>query len=368
MIASLHQLKQQKRALIRAYAKADDREGLRQVVVTVAPLVIAWGFAAWSLHVSLWLTAAATVAICVLLIRVFSLMHECGHGCLFRKPSLNRGVGFLFGVLTGMPQYVWSQHHLYHHQTNGNWDRYRGARATLTLQEYEKLSGLQQRLYRWTRHVAFSPVAGFVYLIFNPRFNWMRGSVSLLIHLASGKPSATFRTRLWKNFREYRHQSANNAVLLAAWALMGWALGPAAFFAIYLTSLSLSGAVGIALFTVQHNFEHSCASDEAGWDIDAGAITGTSFLILPGWINWATANIGYHHIHHLSSMIPGYALPQCHEEYRELFAGVRRITLGQVPAHLKCILWDTAAGRIITVREYRQQRAALPAVALTTAA
>ena len=352
--------KEQKRVLIRAYANASDRAGVQQVVTTVVPLAIVCGFAVWSLHVSYWLTAAATLAISVLMARVFSLMHDAGHGCLFRTQSLNRAVGFLFGVATGMPQFVWAQHHLYHHQTNGNWDRYRGARATLTIPEYEALSSVQQWLYRSTRHVSFSPVAGFVYLIFNPRFNWFIGSFALLIHVVSGKPTGTFTTPKWKTFKEYRHQSANNVVLISLWVLLSWAIGPVAFFAIYLTSVSIAGAVGIALFTVQHNFEHAYASAEEGWDLDEGALAGTSFLILPGWLNWATANIGFHHIHHLSSAIPGYSLPKCHDEYRDLFTGVTRITLAQIPGHLKCILWDTRARRIISVREYRQLKFGSP--------
>jgi fatty acid desaturase len=34
---------------------------------------------------------------------------------LFRSQWLNRAFGFLLGVVSGMPQYVWSQHHNYHH-------------------------------------------------------------------------------------------------------------------------------------------------------------------------------------------------------------------------------------------------------------
>lgn len=365
---SSSQFKEQKRALIRAHANASDRDGFRQVAATLAPLSIVCGVAAWSLHVSYWLTAAATLALAVLMLRLFSLMHECGHGSLFRTPWLNRAVGFLFGVATGMPQYVWSQHHLHHHQTNGNWDRYRGARATLTIAEYEALSGVQQWFYRFTRHPVFTPVAGFLYLIFNPRVNWLMGSAALLFHVLSRKiaqprvpfsaHAATFKTRLWKSAKEYRHQSANNVVLLSLWVVLSWAVGPAAFFAIYLTSLSLAGGVGIALFTVQHNFEHSYASNETGWDLDAGALSGTSFLILPAWLNWVTANIGFHHVHHLSSAIPGSRLPACHDEYQGLFAGVPRITLTQIPRHLKCILWDTRAQRIISVLAYQQQKAA----------
>ena len=109
------------------------------------------------------------------------------------------------------------------------------------------------------------------------------------------------------------------------------------------------------MFTVQHNFEHSYAREGSDWDYDAGAIEGSSFLILPRWLNWFTANIAYHHIHHLSAKIPNYRLIECHNAYRELFSDVTRVKLSHVPKSLKCILWDRSAQRIISVAEYRQQ-------------
>ena len=354
-------LKQQKRTLIRSFATSTDRRGALEVLATLVPFLLLWGIAAWSLQVSWWITAAATLGIAVILVRVFVLMHECGHGSLFGTQRYNRSVGFALGVLSGMPQYVWSQHHHHHHRTNGNWDEYRGPLCTLSVDEYASLSRFQQRVYRYTRHIALAPLAGFIYLILNPRVNWMKGSVALGWHVLRRKlaepnvsmraHAATFQTRLWKNAREYRHQPGNNLVLLSAWALMSWAMGPGAFFAIYLTSLSIAGAAGIVLFTVQHNFESAYASESADWDIDVGALDGTSFLVLPRWLHWATANIGYHHVHHLSAAIPCYHLPACHEEYRHLFTGVKRITLARVPHHLRFMLWDNDARRIVSLRD-----------------
>ena len=40
---------------------------------------------------------------------------------------------------------------------------------------------------------------------------------------------------------------------------------------------------------------------------------GSSFYRLPALLNWFSGNIGYHHIHHLSSRIPNYNLRACHE-------------------------------------------------------
>jgi omega-6 fatty acid desaturase (delta-12 desaturase) len=360
--------KEQKGALVREHARSRDVSGWLAVCVTLVPLAVLWWLAAQSLHTSGWITAALIPPMTVLMIRVFSLMHECGHGSLFRTQALNRGNGFILGVISGMPQFVWSQHHNYHHQTNGNWDKYRGPVSTLSVAEYAALSPGRQRFYGFARQLVFAPLGGFVYLLWNPRVNWIRGSLALAAHVLAAKlrqprvscraHAATFATRLWKSPREYWHMSANNLVLLSLWTLGCWALGPLAFFAIYVTSVSLAGGVGIALFTVQHNFEDSYASADPEWTLDAGAFDGTSYLVLPAWLNWATANIGYHHIHHLSAAIPGYCLPRCHAENEALFAGVTRITLAEIPRHLKCILWDAQGRRIISVRDYERQRAA----------
>jgi omega-6 fatty acid desaturase (delta-12 desaturase) len=342
---------------------------LLQVLTTLAALVVLWVLAVLSLDVSAWLTAVVIVAMCLFTLRVFALMHDCGHGSLFRTPRLNRGFGFLLGVLAGMPQYVWSRHHHYHHTHNGNWDRYRGPYTTLSVGEYAAMSDMQQRLYQCKCSILLAPLVGFIYLIFNPRFTWLKGSIALVVHIAGKKiaqpgvsmkaHAATFKTRYWQSPKEYWHMFWNNTVLLSGWTAMCWICGPAVFFPIYLVSVSLAGGAGIVLFTVQHNFEHAYASGDANWDFDSGAINGTSFLILPGFLNWFTANIGYHHIHHLSPKIPNYCLVECHNTHRHLFAEVRRLRLSDVQNSLKCILWDTRAQRIITVAEYRAMESAI---------
>ena len=235
---------------------------------------------------------------------------------------MNRAMGFVFGVISGMPQYVWAQHHDYHHRNNGNWDKYRGPLSTMSVEEYAQMSPSKQRMYRLTRHIALAPLGGFVYLIFNPRFNWLKGNLALVAHLLRGRSPASFQTRYWKNWREYRHMSANNMVLLSLWWAMSALIGTGLFFLLYLTSLSVAGGVGIMLFTVQHNFEHAYAASNETWDYDVGATHGTSFLVLPSWLNWFTANIGYHHVHHLSAAIPNYRLVQCHRENADLFEQV----------------------------------------------
>jgi omega-6 fatty acid desaturase (delta-12 desaturase) len=358
-------MKQQKRTIILRHAQADNVKALTQVLTTLASPVLLWWIAVLSVDVSRWLTVATVLLISLFTLRAFALMHECGHGSLFRTPRLNRAFGFLLGVVSGMPQYVWSQHHSYHHNNNGNWEKYRGPYTTPSVDEYAAMTNPQRLLYRGKCSIALAPFVGFVYLIFNPRFTWLKGSIGLLGHIIGGKVAqpglslkahaASYETRYWQSQKQYWHMFWNNVVLLSVWVLMCWAIGTARFFTIYLISVSLAGGAGILLFTVQHNFEHSYASDSSHWDYDTGAIEGTSFLILPRWLNWFTANIGFHHIHHLSSRIPNYRLIGCHNEYRHLFTDVTRVKLAQIPKALKYILWDARAQRIISVAEYRQQ-------------
>lgn len=344
------------------YARSDDLKGLTQTLTTLVLLGLLWCLAGSG--ISFWLTVAVMPLIVLFTLRVFALMHECGHGSLFRSPWLNRVIGFVFGVIAGMPQYVWSRHHAFHHAHNGNWERYRGPYTTLSVDEYSAMTPRQQRRYRLKCAIGAAPVAGLIYLILNPRLTWIRGSIGLLGHIVASKcvqpgvpwreHAAGFKTRYWKTPREYWHMTANNVALLGVWLLLCWAFGAAQFFAIYLLTLSIAGGAGIILFTVQHNFEHSYASDSSHWNYTRGATQGTSFLVLPRWINWLTVNMAYHHVHHLSASIPNYCLAACHDDLAYLFTDVTRVKLSAIPAALKCILWDVRAQRIISVAEYQR--------------
>jgi omega-6 fatty acid desaturase (delta-12 desaturase) len=345
--------------LIDRHCHPRDRAGWAQVATTLLPLAALWAGVQASTQVSAWLTAAIVALMSLFLLRAFVLMHECGHGSLFGSARLNRALGFVFGVLCSMPAYVWSQHHQYHHATNGNWAKYRGPLNIIAVDEYAALTVWQQVRYRYARTIWLAPLGGFLYLIFNPRITWLRGSARLLAHLVLRKitqpgvslqaHARAFKTPHWASAQECRHMAWNNLVLLGLWGAMAWWMGAWLFFVCYIISLSLAGGAGLVLFTVQHNFEHAYASHHQDWDFDAAVMGGTSFLQLPRWLNWFTANIGYHHIHHLSATIPNYCLAACHHENLQLFAGVKCIRLGQIPHALTHILWDTRGRRIVSI-------------------
>jgi len=351
-----------KRAIVDRYATPSDGRGSLQLLSVVVPIAALWATIRSASPDSPWLVAAATWCLSLFLLRGFVLMHDCGHHSLFRSRSLNRIGGFLLGVLAGIPQPVWAENHRFHHVTNGNWARYRGPLNVACVSDYLEMDAGQRRRYRLTRDILMAPIAGCLYFLVNPRITWLRASWQLLRRRGAraddiqAPADATPPKRV--TMTHYRHMTWNNLVLLAAWGLMAWAVGPGPFFLCYVISGSLAGGYGIVLFTVQHNFEHAYASADEGWCRDEAALHGTSFLVLPRWINWITADAAYHHVHHLCASVPNYRLAACHEEHAALFAGVRRVGLFEIPGALKYVLWDLKGRRLVSVAEAMGRAAA----------
>ena len=106
---------------------------------------------------------------------------------------------------------------------------------------------------------------------------------------------------------------------------------------------------------MQHQFEDAYWERGENWDFVAAALKGSAFLQLPRVLQWFTGNIGYHHVHHLSSRIPNYNLQACHESH-PMFQEVYRMTiLGAVRA-LGLGLWDEASRKLVRFRHLRYAR------------
>ena len=107
----------------------------------------------------------------------------------------------------------------------------------------------------------------------------------------------------------------------------------------------------IAVFFVQHNFPDSYTSGDDNWNYLKGAINGSSFLIMPGILNWFTADIAYHHVHHLSERIPNYRLRRCHEDKQNNFGEVKRLRLNQLWDCFSLILWDDESLQLVSAKQ-----------------
>ena len=352
---------------IKPYMKSDNKIGTWQIFNTIAPLALCCVAIAKATHelttTSFILTPILFILIILFLSRSFSLMHDCGHHSLFASKTANRVVAFLLSIVHAMPHHPWARGHAFHHQHNGNWNRYRGPSALTTVREYRKKSKASQMLYQMLRHPLVLFPGGFFYLVIKPRAALLLGFLELLYkaighgyrNLARRQPinpSAFIKTHHSSFFYtrgEVYDTIANTACLALAWWWIGSSIGHWHFWILYISIMSTSAAMMITVFFVQHNFPGSYASSDDNWSYFKGAIDGSSFLIMPAIFNWFTADIAYHHIHHLSERIPNYHLRRCHEDTLNNFDSVKQLRLDQLWECFSLILWDNESLKLVPV-------------------
>jgi acyl-lipid omega-6 desaturase (Delta-12 desaturase) len=349
---------------LNAYMKSDDLRATYQILNTLVPYLLLWGLAVKAAAISLWLLPPIVVMMVLFSLRCFSLMHDCGHYSLFRSKRVNRVVGFIFGIINAIPQYPWSRGHAYHHKTNGDWERYKGPSALLSTEDYAKLTPGAQKRYELLRHPAMLIPGGFFYLAIKPRLALIAGSYGFVRHAFSclrqdigmGLPKiiASYKSRNWYTTAEFWDLLFNNICVVGSWIVLSHFLGAALFLGIYSVVLTFSAAIFIYVFFIQHNFEGSYAHKTEGWDYLLGAIEGSSYLQLPRILQWFSADIGYHNIHHLSERIPNYNLEACHRENAHLLVKSKILRLADLPGCAKFILWDAASDSLVTIDWFRQ--------------
>ena len=340
------------------FMASDDRIASWQILNTVVPIIavaIAMSAVTTSFNITaIVLTPLLLVLMVLLLSRSFSLMHDCGHQSLFRSKRWNRIAGFGLSLIHGMPQHPWSRGHAFHHKHNGNWDRYRGPAALITREDYEARSPRSQWLYRILRHPLLLFPGGFFYLIIKSRvalllsaFEFIGHSIKSIIKMmmtgswiSPKKVCMNYKSSFFYTSGECVDMIANTAVVGMLWWWIGSSIGYAHFWILYALIMSSSAAVMIAVFFIQHNFPESYTSNDDNWSYLRGALSGSSFLQMPAVLNWFTADIAYHHIHHLSERIPNYRLKECHEANIHLVNDVHKLYLSQVNVCFSLILWD----------------------------
>jgi omega-6 fatty acid desaturase (delta-12 desaturase) len=316
---------------IAPYEKPCLKASVRQIMNSVLPYVVLWYLAYQSLAISYWLTFALTILASGFLVRIFILFHDCCHQSFFKNRSANEILGTITGILTFFPFHKWKHSHSIHHATSSNLNkRGTGDVWILTVDEYLTASV-------WTRiayHLYRNPIVMFG---FGPFFIF-------LIQNRLNRKNAKKRER----FNTY----TTNLVLVSAGVLLSWALGWQAFVIIQAPIFIISGAVGIWLFYVQHQFEDSYFEQEESWDFVKAAIDGSSYYKLPRVLQWITGNIGFHHIHHLSPRVPNYYLEKAHDNI-PLLQTVNTITVASSLQSLRFRLWDTHNKKFVGFSEVR---------------
>jgi omega-6 fatty acid desaturase (delta-12 desaturase) len=325
--------------LLAPYASADNSKAWFQLTTTSTLFFLNWFLMLWSLRGPYWGTLLLALPAAGLLTRLFIFQHDCGHGSFLRSRTANNTVGAVIGLLTLTPYGYWRRTHAIHHGTSGDLDRRTfGDVDTLTVGEYLRLSRwgrLKYRLYR-------NPL---VLLLVGPAFQFV-----LKHRFPLDIP------RSWK--REWASVMWTNLGVATAIALAWWLIGLERFLQVQVPITLVSGALGIWLFYVQHQFEDTYWREHPEWNFHRAGIEGSSFYDLPGILHWFTGNIGFHHIHHLASRIPNYRLRECFRQVPELHQ-VTRLTIRSSLRCARLHLWDENLGRLVGFGHLRRRRTAI---------
>jgi omega-6 fatty acid desaturase (delta-12 desaturase) len=288
-----------------------------EVAITLVAIVavIVVGLATGSLLVRL----CAGFVLGLLHVRMFALFHDYLHSTILKNSKL---AGFIlkgYGMFLLTPPSVWKRTHEHHHKHNSKlFGANIGSFRIMTVNNY-KNAGLLERLeYRLSRSVLVM-LGGYLIVFFwgmcvVPFFTSPRKHpdciASLLIHAAVGYA-------IMANF------------------------GASVFAVMFAMPLLIATAFGSYLFYVQHNFPGAKVASCEKWTYTKAALQSSSFLKMGILLNWFTANIGFHHVHHLNAKIPFYRLSQAHTELTPLQEATQTtLRLPDVWSALQLKLWD----------------------------
>lgn len=264
---------------------------------------------------------ASSVLAGLLTLRLFVIYHDQQHHAILDRSRLAEGFMWVFGVWALSPSSIWRSSHNHHHNHNSKLrGSHIGSFPIMTREAFTKLPRVARAKYLFMRH-PFTLLFGYVFIflfgmclnpfINSPRKHW-DGLLALVLHIAVG------------------------------FALVHWRDWTTLFLAQTLPSLIVY-ALGSYLFYAQHNFPGVAFRDNSGWTYESAALESSSFMKLNPVMAWFTANIGYHHIHHLNSKIPFYRLPEAMSEIPELQSP--KITLLNPVEVYRCLrlkVWDVS--------------------------
>lgn len=328
--------------IVQKYQQPHNGKAILQMITTFLPYIGLWVLMYFVWNYSILLALLIGVVNAFFLVRIFIIQHDCGHQSFLGNSKVNDVIGYVCSVFSTIPYKYWAKVHNYHHGHSGMLEvRDIGDIPTLTVNEYRERSAwgkLQYRIFRWPL-VTFV-VAPAYYLIFSNRY-------------------PIFTLNNWKKMTF--SQLKNNLIILATYITLGFLLGWVKFLIIQLYIVLVFGVIAFWFFYVQHQHEESYKQWRDNWDYVVSAIKGSTYYKLPKVFQWLTGNIGIHHIHHLSSLIPNYNLEKCMKENIILNKYVTVITFWQSLKIATYKLWDEEKQKMITFAEFKmleQQRIA----------
>ena len=269
----------------------------------------------------------------LLMVRTFIMCHDFMHGTILRGSKLAKVLVYPLATLVLTPPRSWRHSHNFHHGHVGKVvGSDTGSFPILTTEMWEQATPTQRLIYRISRHplsIAFAYLTVFFFnvclltLLKDPRKYWDSG-IAIATHAAIITTLSMF---------------GSGSMLLFA----------------FLIPVVVASALGAYLFYAQHNFVGMRIVPPEKWTYGNAALVSSSYMKLGPIMRHFTANIGYHHVHHLNPMIPFYRLPEAMAAIPELHHPVETtLHPRDVLACLRLKLWDPASERMLTFRDARR--------------
>lgn len=270
----------------------------------------------------------------LVIVRMFVIYHDFQHHTILHRSATANALFTAFGVFILAPASIWKRSHDYHHAHNSKlFSASIGSYPIMTQQKFLESTPAEQRAYLITRH-PLTILLGY--------FSMFMVGMSVRSFLSS--PSRHFDSLL----ALILHFTAATLICI----YMGWL----SLVLLIILPFFIACAIGAYLFYAQHNFPGVTFRDKEGWCHDNAAMASSSYMVMNPFWKWVTANIGYHHIHHLNSRIPFYRLPETMEAIPELReAKITSLAPSAIIACLKLKIWSPEANQMTGVRHLPQQ-------------
>lgn len=259
----------------------------------------------------------------LLIVRLFGIYHDYAHGALLKR---NRWAAFalkLFGLYVLTPISVWRRSHNFHHSHNSKLAFSSiGSYPIMSKGQFDNSSKLEKRVYLFSRH----PLT----ILF--------GYFSIFLFGMSIRP-------LFINIKEHKDSILALLLHLISCVLHLYIGGWFVFFFAFFIPHFISSMLGSYLFYAQHNFPNAIYKDKKQWNYFDAALSSSSYMKMPKLLHWFTANIGYHHIHHINSKIPFYRLPEVMTAIPEFQSPKETsLAISDIISCLKLKVWDENTG------------------------
>jgi omega-6 fatty acid desaturase (delta-12 desaturase) len=261
-------------------------------------------------------------------VRVFVIYHDFAHRAILRKDKVADVIMNALGLFVLAPKTIWTRSHEHHHNNNSKLTMSGiGSYPTISKERFMSLSKGERRLYLINRHpltVIFGYFTLFTY--------WL----NLKSFIQSPKKHVDSLVALVLHF----------GIAASIWYFYGFTSAALSVFLPFFITFGM----GAYLFYCQHNFPGAQFAENHDWKYDVAALKSTSFMKMSPVMHWFTANIGYHHVHHLNSRIPFYRLKEAMASMPEL-AQVSTTSWNPVSIW-KCFrlkLWDPEREEMITM-------------------